>query len=248
MLVPITRKKFEQLIPILATGPQYAYYWGKFPVFLKRLLISVIGVCVVVFILGYFILGEGLLTFFLGVIAGLYWLWAPVYFASLRNFACRRLAYSGFWRGEVLDLFVSEELIGSEQTVNNRGQLVIVENRERRLNIEVGDETGFISQMQVPLRREHKAIAPGQMAEMLVMSYQSDLGSIVKVSDIYIPNHNLWVSDYPYLRRDAFVDVSRKLQSRDRQASPKQNRTAAPKQNRSDYPPESVSRSRRKKR
>jgi hypothetical protein len=248
MLVSITRKKFEQLIPLLATGPQYAYYWGKFPDFLKRLLISVVSVCVVVFILGYFILGEGLLTFFLGVIAGLYWLWAPVYFASLRNFACRRLAYSGFWRGEVLDLFVSEELIGSEQTVNNRGQLVIVENRERRLNIEVGDETGFISELQVPLRREHKAIAPGQIAEMLVMSYQSDLSSIVKVSDIYIPNHNLWVSDYPYLRRDAFVDVSRKLQSRDRQASPKQNRQASPKQNRSDYPPDSVSRSRRKKR
>ncbi|HEY9873969.1 MAG TPA: hypothetical protein V6D12_11060 [Candidatus Obscuribacterales bacterium] len=248
MLVSITRKKFEQLIPLLATGPQYAYYWGKFPDFLKRLLISVVSVCVVVFILGYFILGEGLLTFFLGVIAGLYWLWAPVYFASLRNFACRRLAYSGFWRGEVLDLFVSEELIGSEQTVNNRGQLVIVENRERRLNIEVGDETGFISELQVPLRREHKAIAPGQIAEMLVMSYQSDLSSIVKVSDIYIPNHNLWVSDYPYLRRDAFVDVSRKLQSRDRQASPKQNRKASPKENRSDYPPDRVSRSRRKKR
>jgi len=248
MLVSITRKKFEQLIPLLATGPQYAYYWGKFPDFLKRLLISVVSVCVVVFILGYFILGEGLLTFFLGVIAGLYWLWAPVYFASLRNFACRRLAYSGFWRGEVLDLFVSEELIGSEQTVNNRGQLVIVENRERRLNIEVGDETGFISELQVPLRREHKAIAPGQIAEMLVMSYQSDLSSIVKVSDIYIPNHNLWVSDYPYLRRDAFVDVSRKLQSRDRQASPKQNRQASPKENRSDYPPDRVSRSRRKKR
>ena len=248
MLVSITRKKFEQLIPLLATGPQYAYYWGKFPDFLKRLLISVVSLCVVVFILGYFILGEGLLTFFLGVIAGLYWLWAPVYFASLRNFACRRLAYSGFWRGEVLDLFVSEELIGSEQTVNNRGQLVIVENRERRLNIEVGDETGFISELQVPLRREHKAIAPGQIAEMLVMSYQSDLSSIVKVSDIYIPNHNLWVSDYPYLRRDAFVDVSRKLQSRDRQASPKQNRKASPKENRSDYPPDRVSRSRRKKR
>ncbi len=70
----------------------------------------------------------------------------------------------------MLDLFVSEELIGEEQTVNNRGQLVLVENRERRLNIEVGDETGFTTQLQVPLRREHKAIALGQMAEMIVMS------------------------------------------------------------------------------
>ncbi|MBW4573700.1 MAG: phosphate ABC transporter permease [Aphanothece sp. CMT-3BRIN-NPC111] len=212
MLIPLTRKKFEQLIPILATGPQYAYYWGKFPDFIKRLLISVVSVCLVVFIIGKFILGENALTFFLAVMGGLYWLWAPVYWATLRNLACRRFSYSGFWRGEVLDLFVSEELIGEEQTVNNRGQLVIVENRERRLNIEVGDETGFTTQLQAPLRSEQKAIAIGQTAEMLVMSNSSDLSRISKVSDIYIPDKNLWVSDYPYLARDAFTEVSDKLQ------------------------------------
>jgi len=229
MLIPLTRQKFEQLIPILATGPQYAYYWGKFPVFLRRLLISVVALCIVVFILGKFILGEGLLTFFLGVIAGLYWLWAPVYWASLRNIACRKLPYSGFWRGEVIDLFITEELIGEEQTVDNRGQLVIIENRERRLNIEVGDETGFTTQLQVPLKRTHKAIAPGQMAEMVVMSNRPDLSSLNKVSDIYIPSQNLWVSDYPFLRKDALADVSRQLEYGDdseypRKRSPKSRR------------------------
>lgn len=213
MLVPLTRKKFEQLVPLLATGPQYAYYWGKFPDIVKRLLISVVSVCVVVFIIGYFILGEGFLTFLLGVIAGLYWLWAPVYWATLRNVACRRFAYSGFWRGEVLDRFMTEELIGEEQTVNNRGQLVIVENRERRLNIEVGDETGFTTQLQVPLRRTHKALAPRQIAEMVVMSNRSDLSTISKVSDVYIPDLDLWVNDYPYLQRDAFAEVSRQLRN-----------------------------------
>jgi len=49
---------------------------------------------------------------------------------------------SGFFRGRVLDVFITEELIG-EETVNNKGDLVIVENRERRLNLEVGDETGL---------------------------------------------------------------------------------------------------------
>lgn len=29
--------------------------------------------------------------------------------------------------------------------------------------------------------------------------------------DIYLPEYNLWVSDYPYLRRDIFLDISRKL-------------------------------------
>jgi hypothetical protein len=224
MLIPITRQKFEQLIPLIATGPQYAYFWGKLPDFLKRLLISVLAVTGV-FLLGLFF-GEGFdgLRLLLGIIAALYWLWSPVYWATLRNIEMRRYKYSGFWRGQVVDVYVTEELIGTEETVNNSGQLVIVENRERRLNLEVEDETGFATQLQVPLRRTHKGIAIGQVAEMLVMSYQSDLRSIVKTSDIYIPSLNRWVSDYPYLQREVFAQVSQKLMSKTDEADYPTNR------------------------
>jgi hypothetical protein len=208
MLVPITRAKFEQLIPAISTGAQYSYYWGKGPDVLRRLLISLVAV-VILFILGG-ILG-GLLTL-LGLVAGLYWLWAPVLWASLRNQEYRRFLYSGFWQGQILDVFINEVLIGTEETVNQQGDLVIVENRERRINLEVGDETGFKTRVQVPLQRSYKPIRPGDVAEMLVFSNQPDLGRIAKVSDIYIPNYDLWVSDYPYLQRDVFVQVSRALQ------------------------------------
>ncbi|MGQ4645857.1 phosphate ABC transporter permease [Lyngbya aestuarii] len=215
MLIPITRQKFEQVIPLLATGSQYTYYWGKFPDFLKRLLISVVA-SVVVLLFGLF-LGEGFdgLRLLLSIIVGLYWLWGPVYWASMRNRQMRSYKYSGFWRGRVLDVFVTEDLIGTEETVNNRGELVIVENRERRLNLEVGDETGFKTLLQAPLRRIYKGIAPGQVAEMMVMSHQADLGSITKTTDIYIPSFNLWVSDYPYLKRDDFIQVSYQLSKAD---------------------------------
>jgi len=224
MLIPITRQKFEQIIPLIATGPQYAYFWGKLPDFLKRLLISVLAVTGV-FLLGLFF-GEGFdgLRLLLGIVAALYWLWSPVYWATLRNIEMRRYKYSGFWRGQVVDVYVTEELIGTEETVNNRGQLVIVENRERRLNLEVEDETGFATQLQVPLRRTHKGIAIGQVAEMLVMSYQPDLRSIVKTSDIYIPSLNRWVSDYPYLQREVFAQVSQKLMSKTDEADYPTNR------------------------
>jgi hypothetical protein len=211
MLVPITRQKFEQLIPILATGSQYAYFWGKLPELLKRLLISLIAV-VGVLLLSYFF-GEAFdgLRLVLCIIAGLYWLWAPVYWATLRNMEIRRYPYSGFWRGEVVDVYVTEELIGQEENVNNRGELVIVENRERRLNVEVEDENGFGTRLQVPLRRIHKGISAGQVAEMLVLSYQPDLRNIVKTTDIYIPSLNRFVSDYPYVQQDNFAQVSQKL-------------------------------------
>lgn len=230
MLVPLTRQKFEQVIPRIASAPQYKYYWGKSAEFLKRLLISVVAVLGVLLL--RVVLGEsfGTLTFGLGLIGGLYWFWAPALWASLRNQEYRRYPYSGFFRGRVLDRFITEELISTEETVNNQGELVIIENRERRLNLEVGDETGFVTQIQVPLRKEHKAIAPNQVAEMVVLSNQPDLSNIVKVTDVYIPSQNLWVSDYPFLQRDMFIDTSRRLgtsQSDDRRPPRRKSRSSS---------------------
>ncbi len=215
MLIPLNRKKFEELIPRFATGPQYIYCWGKFADFLYRLLISIVSV-IVLYFGGLFIFQSdetGPIRFLLELIVALYWLWGPVYLASRRNAKYRQYPYSGFWQGKILDAFITEELISTEETVNTEGELVIVENRERKLNLEIGDKTGFSSEFQVPLRREHQLVAPGQIAQMIVMSNQPDLGRFAKISDIYIPSRNLWISDYPYLARNVFIQVSRELQS-----------------------------------
>lgn len=85
MLRPLTRDKFEQLIPSIATSAQYAHYWGEWKDLLNRLLISVVAV-VAVFLLGL-VLGKSAegLVLLIAVISGLYWLWSPVYWASMRN-------------------------------------------------------------------------------------------------------------------------------------------------------------------
>ncbi|MGB3691671.1 MAG: phosphate ABC transporter permease [Spirulinaceae cyanobacterium] len=211
MLVPLTREKFEQIVPLIATGSQYASVLGKVRDILRRVLISVVGV-LVVWLLSTF-LGDnvGGLKIILGSIVGLYWLWSPVYWASRRNAAYRKFPYSGFWRGRVTDVFVTDELIGEEETVNNRGELVIVENRERRINIEVADQSGFRELIQAPLKRLHKGIKPGQIAELVVLSKQPDLSLIAAVTDVYLPNLNLWVGAYPYLQRNVFAQVSSEL-------------------------------------
>jgi hypothetical protein len=211
MLKPLTREKTEQLIPLIATGKQYAYYWGKWSDVLNRLLISFIGV-VVVLILNALVGNQGeALILLLGGIVALYWLWCPVYQASLRNSASRRFKYSGFWRGKVLDVYLTEELIGEEETVNQRGELVVVENRERWINLALGDETGFEVEVQAPLQRIHKGIKPGQTAELLVLSNELDLSQINKISDAYLPQKDLWIGQYPYIQRDVFLEVSRQL-------------------------------------
>ena len=212
MLIPLTREKFEQLIPAIATGSQYKYSWGKPRDVILRLLISVV-VPLVLYLLHFLLPDFDGLISVIGIIAGLYVLWGPILRSSLKNAECRRYKYSGFWRGKVLDVFVREEVVGKQLTTNKRGELMVVEDRQKQLNVEVGDETGFSTQLQVTLRREYKAIRRGQIAEMMVMSNKPDLSRINKVSDIYIPDLDLWVSDYPYLRRDEFADISRELQS-----------------------------------
>lgn len=214
MLKPLTREKLEQLIPPIATGQQYSYYWGKWSDLLNRLLISVVGIVVVLILSLLFGDQGGALILLLGAIVSLYWLWCPVYQASLRNAANRRFKYAGFWRGKVLDVFLTEELIGEEETVNQRGELVIIENRERWINLVLGDQTGFEVEVQAPLQRIYKGIKPGQTAELLVLSNQSDLGRINKISDAYIPKQNLWVGQYPHIQRDVFIEVSRQLGGR----------------------------------
>ncbi|WP_058999099.1 hypothetical protein [Leptolyngbya sp. NIES-2104] len=220
MLVPLSRKKFEDLIPFVGTGAQYKYCWGKFPDVLRRVLISITALAVVLLIRAFFGTGElqdvlQAVTFFISLFALVYWLWGPAVQAGMRNAACRRYKYAGFFRGEVFDVFVTDEVVSTQESVNDRGDLVVTENRERCINVEVGDETGFATRIQVPLQREHQAIRIGDTAEMLVMSDRPDLSRIAKVSDLFVSRVGVWVSDYPYLRRDEFEAVSRKLQTID---------------------------------
>jgi hypothetical protein len=207
MLVPLTRQKFEQIIPLIASGPQYKYYWGKFSNLLQRILISVVTLVVIFLVKILFRLDFGL-VFVFSVFGAFFWLWYPVFQASIRNAKSRRYKYSGFFRGRVLDWWITDKLTGKQETVNNKGELVIIENREKRINLEVGDDTGFRIKFDAPLRPAHKAITRGQIAEMILMSSRPDLSSIEEFSNIYIPSRNLWVSDYPLLREDLFNEVS----------------------------------------
>ncbi|MGD1901912.1 MAG: phosphate ABC transporter permease [Geitlerinemataceae cyanobacterium] len=209
MLVPITRETFEELIPSAATGAQYVYFWDGLQTCLKRVVGSLAGVFVVWLVSIPF--HSGGLSLFLGITVGLYWLWAPVAKASWRNRRNRRYPYAGFWQGKILDVYVTEEVVGTEETANQYGELTIVENRERMLNLEVGDRTGFETSLQVPLQKQHRLLGAGLSVQMLVLSEVADLSSIAEISDVFVPSRNLWVSDYPTVRRDAFMAVGRQI-------------------------------------
>ncbi|HLO86664.1 MAG TPA: phosphate ABC transporter permease [Nostocaceae cyanobacterium] len=227
MLVPLTRQKFEQIIPLVATGSQYKFYWGKFSNLLQRLLISAVAVGAIILVEVVLRLEVGPIVFLCGVISALFWLWFPIFQATVKNSQIRRYKYSGFFRGRILDWWLTERLMGKQETVNSKGELVIVENREKRINLEVGDETGFTIEYSAPLRPYHKAIARGQIAEMIVMSNSPDLSRIEEFSDIYIPSRELWISDYPFVRQDFFIEVSYRLRE-ERDERPRRRRRPRP--------------------
>ncbi|TAG90881.1 MAG: phosphate ABC transporter permease [Oscillatoriales cyanobacterium] len=226
MLIPLTRQTFQELIPAVATGTQYKYTWGKPPDFLRRMLISAVAVVFLVIIYNFAGSDVGPLVLITGLIAGLYWMWAPILWASLKNAECRKYKYCGFWQGRVLDIYITDEVTSQEETVNQKGQLVIVDNLEPRINLEVGDKTGFTTILKAPLQKNHQGIVRGQAALMLIMSNQEDLGRIAKVSDIYIPSREVWVSDYPYLRKDLFIEMSQQIKKgRDKKTVNDDNRS-----------------------
>ncbi len=211
MLIPLKPEAINDLIPAIATGRQYLYYWANLQTFLKNLFISLVGVLVFWLVGGIF--GEGAegLSLILRVIAGLYWLWSPIYWASVRNAKFRRYNYSGYWRGRVLDIYLTEELINEESAIDKLGRLVIVENRQKKFNLEIGDKSGFRAVISSPLQRIYKAIKPGDAVEGLLLSNDPDLMRIAQVTDVFIPRHKLWLGEYPFLRRDLFLDIRREL-------------------------------------
>ncbi|AUC62146.1 hypothetical protein AA637_13760 [Cyanobacterium sp. HL-69] len=211
MLIPLRKEALDDMIPAIATGTQYAYYWANLSTLLKNLFISLIGV--LIFLLLGAVFGEGFegISLILIVTVGLYWLWGPVYWASVRNGKYRRYQYVGFWRGRVLDVYVSEEVVNESSALDKLGKVIIVENLQKKINVEIGDKSGFRTTISSPLQRIHKVINRGQAVEGLLLSNDPDFMRISKVTDIYIPRHKLWVGEYPYLRRDIFLDVRKQL-------------------------------------
>jgi len=220
MITPLKRKNFDELIPAVPTSEQYQYYWGDGQSVFRRVAISIASV--IVFTLLYNRIHENnpssfaaLAMFVCAALGGLYWMLEPVALASFRNAKLRRFAHCGFWQAEVLDVYVSQEVLARAEKVNSRGRMDVSYDAESFLNIELGDETEFVTTLRLPMKRELKRIKIQQTVYMLLFSNDRRFGQVSRqTSDAYIPQYNFWVGDYPYLRRDTFVDLTKYMVKR----------------------------------
>ncbi|MFN6067655.1 MAG: hypothetical protein ACK45T_10880 [Pseudanabaena sp.] len=220
MITPLKRKNFDELIPAVPTYEQYQYYSGNGQNVFRRVAISIASV--IIFTILYNRVHENnpssfaaLAMFVCAALGGLYWMLEPVVLASIRNAKLRRFAYCGFWQAEVLDVYVSQEVLAREEKVDSRGRMDVSYDAESFLNIELGDETDFVTTLRLPMRRELKRVRPEQTVYMLLFSNDRRFGRVSRqTSDAYIPQYNLWIGDYPYLRRDAIIDLTKYMVKR----------------------------------
>ena len=212
MLIPLNEGERKQVIPSLATGPQFKACWGAPQVFVQRLMISAIGGVISLLISQGVGLSSrwGTMWLVVGLVFLLTCLWAPIAIAARRNGALRRFPHAALAAAEVLDVYGEERVARRHEDVDAAGRLELVENRRRWLTLEVGDEDGYIGRIAFPLTKRHQGIRRGDRLCCLVLAERRDFARIAELSDGWLPDRNLWVGNYPYLQRQLFAELCRK--------------------------------------
>ncbi len=213
MLLPLNREQLDQLIPPIPTSDQYSYYWGTGQDFFRRLLISA-AIASIAWILHFRVIGTTweLVIFLVGALGALYWLLVPVAIAARRNAQLRKYPYSALWYATIDDCYLSEEVSTKQEEVDDRGRLEVSYATESFINLELGDDDDRTLTFRAPLQRGYKRIESEQAICLVIFAADPQFQRLSRfTSDAYIPKLRLWVSDYPYLRRDSFKDLLRRL-------------------------------------
>jgi hypothetical protein len=191
----LTQREIQALLPIGATGEQYAYFWGGPETATQRLGASLLGVVCFVNV-----------SAALAVPASTFFLWAPVALAARRNASARRGRNIGLWRCFVL----SCEPKASPPAPGFYDRAVDAPERWM-LSLTVGDESGAVVDLRVPLRKSHVDIEPGQRVNVVVSSDDNYFRTFEAVREAYFPDSNTWVGEYPFLDRRVMPRISERV-------------------------------------
>lgn len=78
----------------------------------------------------------------------------------------------------------------------------------RTTRILLGDMDGAQTELILPHDARFDLVAPGQPAELIVLSPSPSFEIFKAVKDVYLPDCGLWLTEYPFLDRTEFLELS----------------------------------------
>ena len=137
----------------------------------------------------------------------LWWPWAQ---AARKNLAMRKqMDYGGIWRTQVLDVQTSGRPRPSFGPGMGRAdQSGSILSTMRTSRIVIGEEEGAQVELVLPYDARFEVLSSGQAAEVVVLSDSVTFDSMKAVKDVYLPESGLWLSEYPYVDRAEFLEIS----------------------------------------
>lgn len=229
-LVPLPVEDLEQLLVVQSpSGEQYAAYWGKtkrerYNRLLESSIVAFIGVFFSYFL--SFVLGGFVAT----ILGSLFFFWAilsPDFKARQRNWEFlggRPLVdpwivdgvdsideglYGSLFLGRVDDVYVVEETTAEDEYNLDEFQGYSAEEDELEqiagtpylLRMRVSDDEGRELQIHARLVEEYLGIEQGMPVTGILLSKSQSFSSLAALTDIYVPDEECFVGDYPYLNR-----------------------------------------------
>jgi len=195
--------ELERVLPVVPFSDQASFFSGGAATAVQRWGASL---ALTVLLSKVALLAAGTLTW------PLWWPWAQ---AASKNYSVRKQKqYAGLWRTQVLDI----EARGRPRAQFGAGPDGDASpgpsrfSTMRTTKIVLGDEGGAQTELVLPHDARFSLVEPGQPAELIVLSDTPEFESFKAVKDVYLPDCGLWLSEYPFLDRTEFLDLSLEIE------------------------------------
>lgn len=230
-LVPLSVDELEDLLVVgTPSGLQYATYWGRtkreqYNRFLESAIVTFLGVFFSYFM--SFVVGGFLAT----VLGGIFAFWgilSPDLKSRQRNYellAGRKLVdpwtvneyddedtqglYGSLFLGRVEDVCVVEDTAATEEFdlkdfddyTMDTDELEQLAGTPYLLRIRLSDNDSREMQIHARMSEGYLDLEPGMPALTVLLSKSQSFSSLAALTDVFVPDGDCWVGDYPYLNR-----------------------------------------------
>lgn len=225
-LIPLSVDELDAILAVgrVPTAAQYSTYYGRTPAeryrcILESSIVSFLGVFFSYFL--SFVLG-GFVATLLGSLFLFWGILSPQFKAGQRNWeflSGRPLVdidddnhaglYGSLFLGRIADVCVVEDAADDiEYDVRDfddyrmaGDELERFTGRPWLLRVQLIDQTARALQVHARLSEEYLEVRPGLPALAVLLSTRRDFTSLAALSDVYVPDAQCWIGDYPYLDR-----------------------------------------------